>query len=130
MRLNGKSILLIRPGSSAAVVASVVSKKKISARNAAVVWYRKMIEYIALLAFYAVLMIIALFSVYYVFTQVMDLLHDLLDEINDERVEGIGEEEKEKHDGSGQITGGTEFSGSNGSDAEKEEGGKWQTKKS
>lgn len=79
-----------------------------------------MIEYIALLAFYAVLMIIALFSIYYVFTQVMDLLHDLLDEIHDERITGYVEEEEEKHDGSGQITGGTEFSGSNGSDAEKE----------
>lgn len=87
-----------------------------------------MIEYIALLAFYAVLMIIALFSIYYVFTQVMDLLHDLLDEIHDERITGYVEEEK--HDGSGQITGGTEFQRSNGSDAEKEEGGKWQTKKS
>lgn len=84
-----------------------------------------MIEYIALLAFYAVLMIIALFSIYYVFTQVMDLLHDLLDEINDERVEGIGKEKEEKHGGSGQITGGTEFSGSNGSNAEEEEG-EWQ----
>ena len=88
-----------------------------------------MIEYIALLAFYAVLMIIALFSIYYVFTQVMDLLHDLLDEINDERVEGIGKEEKEKHDGSGQAEGRAEFSGSHGSNAEEEEG-KWPTKKS
>lgn len=81
-----------------------------------------MIEYIALLAFYAVLMIIALFSIYYVFTQVMDLLHDLLDEINDERVEGIGKEKEEKHGGSGQAEGRAELSGSNGEhEAEEEE---------
>lgn len=71
-----------------------------------------MIEVIALFAFYAVLMVIALYSLYYVYQQLTELLRDLLEEIHDERVEGIGEEEKEKHDGSGQITGGTEFSGS------------------
>ena len=82
------------------------------------------------MAMYAVLIVIALFSLYYVYQAFMELIRDLLEEIHDERIKGNVEEEKEKHDGSGQITGRAELSGSNDSNAEKEEGGKWQTKKS
>lgn len=89
-----------------------------------------MIELSALMAMYAVLIAIALFSLYYVYQALMELLHDLLEEIHDERIRGNVKEETEKHDSSGQITGGAKLSGSYGSDAEKEEGGKWQTKKS
>lgn len=88
-----------------------------------------MIEVIALFAFYAVLMVIALYSIYYVYSELMDMLRELMNVINDERVEGIGEEEKEKHDGSGQAEGRAELQRSYGSNAEEEEG-KWQTKKS
>ena len=43
--------------------------------------------------------------------------------------EGKYEEETEEIMCSGETERGTEFSGSNGRDAEKEEGGKWQKKK-
>ena len=83
-----------------------------------------MIERVALLAFYAVLMVIALCSIYYVYQTIMELLRDLLEEIHDERIIG-NEEEKEKHDGSGQAEGRAELQRSYGSNAEEEEG-KWQ----
>ena len=111
---------MIRAGLSAAVVAADVWKKKISVRTAADVWYRTMIEIIALFALYVVLIVVALYSIYYVFQQMMELLHDLLDEIHDERIKGYVEEE-EKHDGSGQITRGAELSGSDGEHEAEEE---------
>lgn len=88
-----------------------------------------MIECVALMVMYAVLIFVALFSIYYIFQAVMEMLRDLLEELHDERITG-NEEEKQKHDGSGQDEGRTELSGSNGSDAEEEEGSEWQKKKS
>ena len=81
-----------------------------------------MIELIALFAFYITLSFIALYSFYYVYEQLTELLRDLLEEIHDERVEGIGKEKEEKHGGSGQAEGRAELSGSNGEhEAEEEE---------
>lgn len=89
-----------------------------------------MIECVALMAMYAVLIFVALFSIYHIYRAVMEILREMLEEIHDERIEGIGKEEKEKHDGSGPTTRGAKLSGSNGGNAEEEEGDEWQKKKS
>ena len=80
-----------------------------------------MIECVALMVMYAVLIFVALFSIYHIYRAVMEMLRDLLEELHDERIEGIGKEEKEKHDGSGQITRGAELSGSDGEHEAEEE---------
>ena len=83
-----------------------------------------MIECVALMVMYAVLIFVALFSIYHIYRAVMEMLRDLLEELHDERIEGIGKEEKEKHDGSDQTTRGAKLSGSDVGNAEKEESGK------
>ena len=90
-----------------------------------------MIEYAAFLGMFVILMIISLFCIYKAFEGILEILQEFLAELHDERINGNVEEEKEqKHCCSGQITGRTELQRSNGRDAEKEESGKWQTKKS
>lgn len=88
---------------------------------------------IALLVFYALLIVFCVWLIFEIYKAIMDLFKALCDELVHEIYEEVDYEGKkeEKEDGcSGETAGGTEFSGSNERDAEKEEGGKWQTKKS
>lgn len=88
---------------------------------------------IALLVFYALLIVFCVWLIFEIYKAIMDLFKALCDELVHEIYEEVDYEGKkeEKEDGcSGETAGRTEFSGSNERDAEKEEGGKWQTKKS
>ena len=94
---------------------------------------KTMFEYAAFLGTFVILMIISLFCIYNVFQGLLEMIREFLEEINDERINGnvnVEEEKDQKHCCSGQITGRAELQRSNGRDAEKEESGKWQTKKS
>ena len=86
---------------------------------------------IALLVFYALLIALCVWMIFEIYKAIMDLFKALCDELVHEIYEEVdyaGKEEKE--DGcSGEITGRTELSGSNGRDAEEEESGKWRKKK-
>ena len=70
-----------------------------------------MIEYIAILGMYVVLMIVALFCIYSVFNGIMEMIRDFLEELHDERIRG-NEKETEEILRSGTPSGRTELSGS------------------
>ena len=79
-----------------------------------------MIEYIAILGMYVVLMIVALFCIYSVFNGIMEMIRDFLEELHDERIRG-NEKETEEILRSGTPEGRTELSGSYEFDESKEE---------
>lgn len=87
---------------------------------------------IAFLVFYALLIALCIWMIFEIYKAIMDLFKALCDELVHEIYEEVdyaGKEEK-KDGCSGETAGRTELSGSNGRDAEKEESGIWQKKKS
>ena len=82
---------------------------------------------VGMIVFYVILIFICVWMIYWIYNAVLDLIRELL--IGDDK-EGKYEEETEENGGSGTLTRGTELSGSDGGNAQKEEEGKWQTKKS
>lgn len=85
---------------------------------------------IALLVFYALMIALCVWMIFEIYKAIMDLFKALCDELVHEIYEEVDYEGKKEDGCSGEITGRTELSGSNGRDAEKEESGEWQTKKS
>lgn len=69
---------------------------------------------------------VALWVLYCIYKAFTEIIHELIEDIK----EGKYEEETEEIMRSGEAQRGTVLSGSNERDAEKEEGGKWQKKKS
>lgn len=84
--------------------------------------------YIGMIAFYAILIVICLFSLYQIYKMIMAIVYQLIDDAYEEG-KYEGEKEKEENGGSGTFTRGTELSGSNGGYAQKEEEGKCPQKK-
>lgn len=84
---------------------------------------------VGMIVFYAILIIICLFSLYQIYKMLMAIVYELIDDAYEEG-KHEGEKEKEENGGSGTLTRGTVLSGSNERDAEKEESGEWQKKKS
>ena len=82
--------------------------------------------FVSALIGYAIMIGVALWVLYCIYKAFTEIIHELIEDIK----EGKYEEKTEEIMRSGETAGGTEFSGSDGRDAEKEEGGKWQKKKS
>lgn len=82
--------------------------------------------FVSMLLGYAIMMVVCLWVLYCIYKAFSVIIRELIEDIK----EGKYEEETEEIMRSGEAERGTEFSGSNGRDAEKEEGGKWQKKKS
>ncbi|MBR5513240.1 MAG: hypothetical protein IKV85_04545 [Ruminococcus sp.] len=82
--------------------------------------------FVSMLIGYAIMMGVCLWVLYCIYKAFSVIIRELIEDIK----EGKYEEETEEIMRSGETERGTEFSGSNGRDAEKEEGGKWQKKKS
>ena len=82
--------------------------------------------FVSMLIGYAIMMGVCLWVLYCIYKAFSVIIRELIEDIK----EGKYEEETEEIMRSGETARGTEFSGSNGRDAEKEEGGKWQKKKS
>lgn len=81
--------------------------------------------FVSMLLGYAIMMGVCLWVLYCIYKAFSVIIRELIEDIK----EGKYEEETEEIMRSGETERGTEFSGSNGRDAEKEEGGKWQKKK-
>lgn len=81
---------------------------------------------IGMIAFYAIMMVICLWCLWCIYKAVLEIIRETIIDFE----EGKYEEKTEEIMRSGETARGTELSGSNGRDAEKEEGGKWQKKKS
>lgn len=81
---------------------------------------------IGMIVFYAIMMVICLWCLWCIYKAVLEIIRETIIDFE----EGKYEEETKEIMRSGETEGRTEFSGSNGRDAEKEESGKWQTKKS
>lgn len=82
--------------------------------------------FVSMLIGYAIMMGVCLWVLYCIYKAFSVIIRELIEDIK----EGKYEEETEEIMCSGETARGTEFSGSNERDAEKEEGGKWQKKKS
>ena len=82
--------------------------------------------FVSMLIGYAIMMGVCLWVLYCIYKAFSVIIRELIEDIK----EGKYEEETEEIMRSGETAGRTEFSGSNERDAEKEEGGKWQKKKS
>lgn len=82
--------------------------------------------FVSMLIGYAIMMGVCLWVLYCIYKAFSVIIRELIEDVK----EGKYEEETEEIMRSGETAGGTEFSGSNERDAEKEEGGKWQKKKS
>lgn len=82
--------------------------------------------FVSMLLGYAIMMGVCLWVLYCIYKAFSVIIRELIEDIK----EGKYEEETEEIMRSGETERGTEFSGSNERDAEKEEGGKWQKKKS
>ena len=82
--------------------------------------------FVSMLLGYAIMMGVCFWVLYCIYKAFSVIIRELIEDIK----EGKYEEETEEIMRSGETAGRTEFSGSNGRDAEKEEGGKWQKKKS
>lgn len=81
--------------------------------------------FVSMLIGYAIMMGVCLWVLYCIYKAFSVIIRELIEDVK----EGKYEEETEEIMCSGETERGTEFSGSNGRDAEKEEGGKWQKKK-
>ena len=82
--------------------------------------------FVSMLLGYAIMMVVCLWVLYCIYKAFSVIIRELIEDVK----EGKYEEETEEIMRSGETARGTEFSGSNERDAEKEEGGKWQKKKS
>ena len=82
--------------------------------------------FVSMLIGYAIMMGVCLWVLYCIYKAFSVIIRELIEDIK----EGKYEEETEEIMRSGEAERGTEFSGSNGRDAEKEEDSKWQKKKS
>lgn len=82
--------------------------------------------FVSMLIGYAIMMGVCLWVLYCIYKAFSVIIRELIEDVK----EGKYEEETEEIMRSGETARGTEFSGSNERDAEKEEGGKWQKKKS
>ena len=82
--------------------------------------------FVSMLIGYAIMMGVCLWVLYCIYKAFSVIIRELIEDVK----EGKYEEETEEIMRSGETARGTEFSGSNGGNAEKEEGGKWQKKKS
>lgn len=81
--------------------------------------------FVSMLIGYAIMMGVCLWVLYCIYKAFSVIIRELIEDVK----EGKYEEETEEIMRSGETERGTEFSGSNERDAEKEEGGKWQKKK-
>ena len=75
---------------------------------------------VALIVFYAVLIIICLWMLWQIYNEIMDIIKDMISNAYEEGIFDGKKEEKEKSS-SGTTQGRTEFQGSYGIDAEEEE---------
>lgn len=66
---------------------------------------------VGMIVFYAILIIICLFSLYQIYKMLMAIVYELIDDAYEEG-KHEGEKEKEENGGSGTLTRGTELSGS------------------
>ena len=82
--------------------------------------------FVSMLLGYAIMMCVCLWVLFCIYKAFSVIIRELIEDIK----EGKYEEETEEIMRSGEAERGTEFSGSNERDAEKEESGKWQKKKS
>ena len=82
--------------------------------------------FVSMLVGYAIMMGVCLWVLYCIYKAFSVIIRELIEDVK----EGKYEEETEEIMRSGETAGRTELSGSNGRDAEKEESGKWQKKKS
>ena len=82
--------------------------------------------FVSMLIGYAIMMGVCLWVLYCIYKAFSVIICELIEDVK----EGKYEEETEEIMRSGETAGRTELSGSNGRDAEKEESGKWQKKKS
>ena len=82
--------------------------------------------FVSMLIGYAIMMGVCLWVLYCIYKAFSVIIRELIEDIK----EGKYEEETEEIMRSGETERGTVLSGSNERDAEKEEGGKWQKKKS
>ena len=82
---------------------------------------------VAMIVFWSVLMVICLWSLYEIYKSITELVRDMIEAY--EEGNGNNEEKQEEIGCSGETERGTVLSGSNGRDAEKEEGEQWQKKK-
>ena len=82
--------------------------------------------FVSMLLGYAIMMGVCLWVLYCIYKAFSVIIRELIEDVK----EGKYEEETEEIMRSGETAGRTEFSGSNERDAEKEESGKWQKKKS
>lgn len=80
---------------------------------------------IGMIAFYAIMMVICLWCLWCIYKAVLEIIRETIIDFE----EGKYEEKTEEIMRSGETAGGTEFSGSNGRNAEKEESGKCTQKK-
>lgn len=82
---------------------------------------------IGMIVFYAIMMVICLWCLWCIYKAVLEIIRETIIDFEEGKYEG--EKETEEIMRSGETARGTEFSGSNERDAEKEESGKWQKKK-
>ena len=81
--------------------------------------------FVGMIVFYAIMMVICLWCLWCIYKAVLEIIRETIIDFE----EGKYEEKTEEIMRSGETARGTEFSGSNERDAEKEESGKWQKKK-
>lgn len=81
---------------------------------------------IGMIAFYAIMMVICLWCLWCIYKAVLEIIRETIIDFE----EGKYEEKTEEIMRSGETARGTVLSGSDERDAEKEESGKWQKKKS
>ena len=82
--------------------------------------------FVSMLVGYAIMMCVCLWVLYCIYKAFSVIIRELIEDIK----EGKYEEETEEIMRSGETERGTVLSGSNGGNAEKEEGEQWQKKKS
>lgn len=83
--------------------------------------------FVGMIVFYAIMMAICLWCLWCIYKAVLEIIRETIIDFEEGKYEG--EKEKEENGGSGTLTRGTEFSGSNGGNAQKEEEGKCTQKK-
>lgn len=83
---------------------------------------------IGMIAFYAIMMVICLWCLWCIYKAVLEIIRETI--IDFEEGKGKYEEETEEIMRSGETERGTVLSGSDVGNAEKEESGEWQKKKS
>ena len=82
--------------------------------------------FVGMIVFYAIMMVICLWCLWCIYKAVLEIIRETIIDFE----EGKYEEKTEEIMRSGETERGTVLSGSDGRDAEKEESGEWQKKKS